>query len=86
MDTTTNTRRGRLLTWLENGTAREIREKAGLSPAKLAERVGGISRVTLYRCEKERHLPRDRDAAVRYYEALAQLRDEQEGAGRGSAI
>ncbi|MER6374845.1 helix-turn-helix transcriptional regulator [Streptomyces mirabilis] len=82
MDTATDSRRGRLLTWLENGTAREIREKAGLSPARLAERVGDISRVTLYRCESERRLPRNRDVAVRYYEVLAKLRDEQTGTER----
>ncbi|KUN47417.1 hypothetical protein AQJ27_10805 [Streptomyces olivochromogenes] len=81
MDTTTDTRRGRLLTWLESGTAQRLRERAGLTFNEVAERIG-VSHVTVRRCEKERYVPRDRDAAIRYYELLARLRDELKDAER----
>ncbi|MGV9243576.1 helix-turn-helix domain-containing protein [Streptomyces sp. NPDC003710] len=78
---TTDSRRGRLLTWLENGTAQQIRKRAGLTFNDVAERIG-VSHMTVRRCESERYVPRSRAAAIAYYELLAQLRDEQEGAER----
>ncbi|WP_430378429.1 helix-turn-helix transcriptional regulator [Streptomyces sp. B1-3] len=71
MNTTSDTRHAKAITMLANGTARDIRERAGWSRRRVAEAVN-VTERTVLRWENQSHVP-ERATAVKLYELLERL-------------